>query len=92
MIQHRTKICSLNNTKSLGFELSWEQPNATCTKLLGHHALIVAHIAINMNLNISWHVSKNQKKGQNIKTLTLEWKMKCHYTKRNDYVLVVGKQ
>jgi hypothetical protein len=35
---------------------------------------------------------KNKKKGQIIKTLTLKWKVKRHYMKRDDGVSTVGKK
>jgi hypothetical protein len=37
-------------------------------------------------------VSKNKKKGQVIKTLTLKRKVKHHYTKRNDGISIVNKK
>jgi hypothetical protein len=59
MIQHRTKeVYGVNNIRSLVFELSSKQLNATSTRLLGQHALIIAHIVVNMNLNRRQHVSK----------------------------------
>jgi hypothetical protein len=53
------KVCSVNNTRSSNLELSSKQPSATCTKFLGQHALIIAHVIVNMNFNRRQHVSKN---------------------------------
>jgi hypothetical protein len=77
---------------SLDLELSSKQPSAMFIELLGQHALIVAHVAISMNFNKIQHVSKNQKKGQIIKTLTLKQKMKRHFTKRDGCISEGGKQ
>jgi hypothetical protein len=52
MTQHKTEVCSVHNTRPLNFKLSSEQPNATSIELLGQHALFVAHINVNMNLDI----------------------------------------
>jgi hypothetical protein len=37
-------------------------------------------------------VSKNKKKGQIIKTLTLKWKVKHHYMKRDDGIYIIDKE
>ncbi len=61
-----------------------ENPSAIFAKLLGQQALIVVHIVISMNSIRSWHVSKNKKKGQVIKTLTLKQEVKPHNMKQDD--------
>jgi hypothetical protein len=45
-----------------------------------------------MHLNKSQQMSKNKKKGQIIKTLTLKWKMKRHYMKRSDGISTASKE
>jgi hypothetical protein len=68
MTQHRIKkICSVNNTRSSYLKLSLKQPNATFTELLGHPALIVAHIHVSMNLERSRQMFKNQKKDKSLR-------------------------
>jgi hypothetical protein len=37
-------------------------------------------------------VSKNKKKGQIIKTLTLRWKVKHHYMKQDDGISTIDKE
>ncbi len=52
MIKHRTKtICSVDNTKSLEIKVSSKKLSAIFIELSSQHALVVAHIVINMNLN-----------------------------------------
>ncbi len=37
-------------------------------------------------------MSKKKRKGQIIKTLTLKWKVKCHYMKQSDGVFLASKE
>jgi hypothetical protein len=45
-----------------------------------------------MNVDRKRQVTKKQKNGQIIKTLTLKQKVKCYFTKQDDYVSKEGKQ
>lgn len=63
MTQHKTNFFwNAYNTKSLELEVLLKEPNAIFVELLGQQALTIAHIIINMNLNRSRQMSKNNNK------------------------------
>jgi hypothetical protein len=67
---------------SLEIKVLLKESIAIFAELLCQHVLTIAHIVVSMNSNKNQQVSKNRKKGQIIKTLTLKQKMKRHYTKK----------
>ncbi len=86
MTRHRIEaVYTIDNTRSLDFDLSSKKLGATSIEFSSQQAFIVAHLVVNMDFTKDAKCQK--KKGQIVKMLTLKRKVKCHFMKQGEYVL-----